>query len=63
MGQFLTANDGRYQIAQEWCGHPKRRFVVRFCDEYIGNAEAKGQARQIAESHYRDLRHSMGIPI
>lgn len=29
--------DSRYTITREFVGHAKPRFVVRFCDEFIGH--------------------------
>lgn len=29
--------DPRWTITREWCGYDKPRFVVRFCDEFVGH--------------------------
>jgi len=43
--------DRRYSIQLEFCGYPRRRHVVRFCGDYIGNTESQGQACAIARKH------------
>ena len=29
--------DARWTITREYCGYEKPRFVVRFCDEWVGS--------------------------
>lgn len=31
--------DGRFNVAREWCGYPRRRWVMRFATTYRGSAE------------------------
>jgi hypothetical protein len=31
----MTQLDRRYSIAPEWCGYPEKRYVPRFCGEWI----------------------------
>lgn len=32
------ATDKRYSIAQEFCGHEKPRFVLRYCGEFVAQS-------------------------
>lgn len=43
--------DHRYSIQLEFCGYRHRRHVVRFCGDYVGNAESRDQACAIARKH------------
>jgi hypothetical protein len=45
--------DRRYSIAREYCGHPKPRWVVRFCDLWIDHAGTRRAALIIAQDHQR----------
>lgn len=51
--------DRRYSIHPAFCGYSKRRFVVRFCDEYVGNARTRAQANTIARAHARQRRRAI----
>ena len=36
---------------KEFCGYPGARWVVRFCGEWVGQAETRHHAGLIAMSH------------
>lgn len=42
--------DGRYSVRLEWCGHPSRRWVARFCGEWIGCAESRADAVKMSQA-------------
>lgn len=44
-------NDARYTCRLEWCGYPERRFVVRFCGDWIVQASKLGEAVAVAIAH------------
>ena len=44
-------NDGRYTCRLEWCGYPERRFVIRFCGQWIAQAIKLGDAIAAAQAH------------
>lgn len=43
--------DRRYSIRLEYCGYVKRRWVVRFCAEWIGTGRNRADADDIARQH------------
>jgi hypothetical protein len=43
--------DLRYSIAQEFCGHAEKRFVARFCGEWIGQSISYPGAVLLAVGH------------
>lgn len=43
--------DKRYTITKEWCGYEEPRFVVRFCDEFIGQSAFYNSAVVMAVGH------------
>lgn len=43
--------DKRYTIALEWCGWPERRYVVRFCGDWVGQDPTKAGAAMIYIAH------------
>ena len=45
--------DRRYSVALEWCGHPTRRYVARFCGDFLGQAERRADADALAMAHRR----------
>lgn len=52
--RFLRARlrrDRRYSIQPEFCGFGDRRFVVRFCREYIGVGDTESEALSFAVWH------------
>lgn len=55
------ARDLRWQISREWCGHERRRYVVRFCDEWRGAfasyPEAKAAAAYMEDCRRAPLYH------
>lgn len=42
--------DRRYRIALEWCGYAKPRLVIRFCGEWVGQAQAREGAKLIQDA-------------
>ena len=44
--------DGRYTVRLEYCGHPEKRYVARFCNEWIGQSLNYGLAVILAQEHY-----------
>lgn len=43
--------DRRYSVSLEWCGYERRRYVARFCGEWIGQAERRADADMLAIGH------------
>lgn len=43
--------DKRYTIQREWCGYSTPRWVVRFCDRWVGQRETRREARSLAREH------------
>lgn len=43
--------DRRYRIALEFCGRSEPRYVVRFCDEWIGQSRTRAGAKLIQTAH------------
>lgn len=43
--------DRRYTVGPEYCGHRARRFVARFCGDWIGQAKTRAEARELALAH------------
>ncbi len=43
--------DKRYAAEKEYCGYKEKRYVVRFCSEYIGQGERKLDAAMIVIAH------------
>ena len=46
--------DKRYSIKLEWCGYPERRFVVRFCGDWIGQSASMNDALAMVKHHADD---------
>lgn len=44
-------NDKRYTIRPEWCGYVEPRFVVRFCNTWIGQRTTRSAALVLAAEH------------
>lgn len=59
----ISLANPRYRIALEHCGYAKRRWVVRFCGEWIGTGKNWADADKIARCHIaaRRMRES-GVP-
>lgn len=51
--------DRRYCIRLEFCGYAERRFVIRFCDTYVGNAPMRADANALARAHSSERRRNM----
>jgi hypothetical protein len=47
--------DRRYTVRPEYCGERARRFVARFCGDWIGHAKTRTEARELAEA-FEELR-------
>ena len=43
--------DKRYAVEKGYCGYKEKRYVVRFCGEYIGQGERKSDAAMIIIAH------------
>lgn len=56
-----TELDDRWSIRREWCGYEMPHHVVRFCDDWVGQAETKEAAQDIAKEHRDAFYKSMGI--
>lgn len=39
MKDNIDFTDGRFTITHEYDGHPKARFIIRFCDKFISSHE------------------------
>jgi hypothetical protein len=42
--------DRRFSVRPEYCGYRARRYVARFCGEWIGEARTRSEARALAHS-------------
>jgi hypothetical protein len=47
------ANDRRYSIALEYCGHEKPLYVLRFCGEFIASSISRSSMAMRAAGHNR----------
>tara|TARA_R110002110_G_scaffold175387_6_gene378932 strand:+ start:3363 stop:3557 length:195 start_codon:yes stop_codon:yes gene_type:complete len=45
---YSLPSDPRYTVTQEWTGHEKPQFVVRFCGEWISSRQFRGSAIMLA---------------
>ena len=54
-------SDQRYTIAREFCGHSKPRFVLRWCDEWIGSFATRGAAVVRAVGHKSTRNESLTL--
>ena len=43
--------DRRYTIAKEFCGYAEKRFVARFCGDWIGQSQFYTAAVMLAVGH------------
>jgi hypothetical protein len=43
--------DKRYTISKEFCGYKTKRFVARFCGEWIGQGIKKSDALMLCIAH------------
>ena len=43
--------DRRYTITPEYCGHPERRRVLRFCGQFISSHQTADEARTAQYEH------------
>lgn len=49
--QHPISKDSRYTITKEFCGHRQKRFVVRFCGEWICQTRFYTSAIMVAVGH------------
>lgn len=42
--------DRRFSVLPEYCGYRARRYVARFCGEWIGEVRTRSEARALARS-------------
>jgi hypothetical protein len=47
--------DRRFSVRPEYCGYRARRYVARFCGEWVGEPRARSEARALARG-WRDRR-------
>lgn len=47
--------DKRWSIAKEYCGYNTKRYVIRFCGEWIGQTEHKEEAQIMVRNCQRTL--------
>lgn len=45
------STDKRYSIAQEFCGHEKPRFVLRYCGEFVAQSISRSAMVMRAVGH------------
>lgn len=43
--------DARYTLTREYCGYAEPRYVVRFCDDWVGQGETKADAAMLYIAH------------
>jgi hypothetical protein len=43
--------DRRYSVALEYCGAKRRRWIVRYCGEWVGMGKNRSDAKRIAAEH------------
>ena len=55
LGDALTIADRRYKVSREFNGHESKKYVVRFCGEYIGFADDKLSARVKVFNHINKI--------
>lgn len=51
MKTYPIKSDSRYSIALEFCGHPEKRYVLRFCDEFIASSISRSAMAVRAVGH------------
>lgn len=47
------ALDARYSVTREYTGAPWPQYVVRFCGDWVGNADTPEDASALAADHAR----------
>ncbi len=60
ISQIAIEQDARYEFSYEWCGHPKPRCVLRFCDEWIDSFVDHSKAMKAAIAHRVKFLKNMG---
>lgn len=45
---YELPSDPRYTVTQEWTGHEKPQFVIRFCGDWIASRQFLGSAIMLA---------------
>lgn len=53
-------DDERYTISKEFCGHPKARWVARFCGDWIGQDQYRSGAVMLCVAHYDKRQEELG---
>jgi hypothetical protein len=53
--------DNRYSIRREFCGYATPRWVARFCGDWIGQAETRDVARELALQFAKARNHALAI--
>lgn len=49
---YNILKDKRYTQSLEWCGHPKVRYVARFCGDWISDHETQEEALKSCQEAY-----------
>lgn len=44
-------DDPRYTLTREYCGYSEPRYVVRFCDDWVGQDKTKAGATMLYIAH------------
>lgn len=52
-------HDERYTLNLEYCGYEKPRYVMRFCGEWLGQAETKNDAAMFYIAHSDERERAM----
>ena len=45
---YTLPSDPRYTVTQEWTGHAKPQFVIRFCGDWVDSRQFLGSAIMLA---------------
>ena len=46
--------DGRYQVSFEFCGYELRKYVIRFCGDFITSCDSRKAAIKAAIRHNKE---------
>lgn len=44
--------DKRYSVSKEYCGYNEKRYVLRFCGEFVASSEHKNLCLLYAKKHH-----------
>lgn len=54
-GKLKGKKDKRYTVNLEWVGEVKPRYVLRFCDDYVGDFSSVPAATLRAIGHHAEM--------